>query len=549
MVFRFVFLVVSGSLAYRVEVDRVEGGRPNALQVQLQDRSCTDLDAMLQEQLVQATDLMTERNGGPESADALASAATQISAIADAADMKRCLPSVLNNTATHAAGERFHWLTMEFLPTAGSEESRSRTDQAYLKLQHLKGMILDFEHEMHDERLHLPTQDSPQEFICPRGCIECPLSAGSSAGGFKCIMQPGTSIPQGLVPHGFSFTCDESTLSPRSSNQNQMKVQCQQKDAAPVAAQLTFMSARVTCAALALLNPLQHGDEFSAAEELNCIKQRTGEALAHENLEGLKAKQNTMDQVVAPFDLAKFTLVFTVEITQAIAELRRRNVDPQRETSRQVGQSTSGGASPLTAVDGLLQCRKGLLSLGENQFTPVLSLAVAMAHLVRMSTVGLHPVMEVFGVDATFATFAEDIPKTTDEVISQYMSGTSRFAVRGAQQDVRSMQEVGSLQGDLGNMFADLNTQLENHWDLVLGNPSSMGASFGIHGVLQAIHAHSVDRDCGTGYFIGSAVICHPSIDYGQTAHKFCPNGRDGQAVFMCNRENQGVVTVSEHCH
>ena len=519
----------------------------------------------------------------------------QISSIANVADMKLCLPEVLNSVESTAAHLQ-NFLSMEerFATEATSDASRERFQRAFNRVDAFESSLEDIQGGLINRHLLLPSNiEDPS--VCPQPCTSCTREHNSRRQEaeefqFKCIMDAGAEAPVGP-----GFTCEEPTI--RNSNRNQQKSWCEVHDWEAAAAQTVDISAKAACGARSVLAPLQHGGDMSDMAISACEKELTGEALSQEEVNELRRLDSEIDDVVTPGNLAAFSLCLIINVITAVSELRLRSRTEESsliETEQPAGvPATEANQRPFAYTQGSWRCRRSLLSLANGLFGGVIDIVIGIAYLALMGSLGILAAMSVFGADAVVATLGGSFGVATmgeavrsvttplanrianflvgNDVVQTALTGS---ADAGAQAAGASADAAATIAEGVATAATDqLNTQAEaagetlavtietmggfgeqimQYWPAVAGGLAVLSVGFGVWGFLKIWRSSSSPYDCGSGYVgHGPHAVCHPSLRYGEGTHAQCPGttGTENEIAFICARENGGIMTFMGNCH
>lgn len=477
--------------------------------------------------------------------ESLAIASMRIAGISHVADQKLCLPEVL------AAAEDYSFSSSEFrerfLASAVSGEARERFSKAFARMAELQGDIENLRGSVVDRRLLFPNNvEDPS--VCPSPCQSCTTRhnswiKGEEAFSFKCILNPGDPAPvaEGLqcsepvlrnsVMHRIRSHLSEST-------DRQYKTWCEVQDWQDLAAQTLAISAHLTCGAKAIFAPIQTGEDMSEDLYATCVAKENGDAVPQNALNQLRQLDETVGNVVAPSNLAIFSVLMSKDITSTVGRLRQATRTSEghhqvigAHTGLDFSHAAEGGA--LGDHDVRLaynhthssrwfgkhrfslfgSCSRSIFSLAIGLFTGVIQILIGISYLVIMLFLGVIAGL-VAGV--TFAT----------ETIRGWLSSGDAAMVEGAE----AAERVAGMASGWGVA-------------IVVGG---FAVGFGIWGIKNILTAAASPYDCSSGQLgHGENAICHPALRYGERYVKKCPSEthHDGEITFVCLRENRGVMT------
>jgi hypothetical protein len=511
----------------------------------------------------------------------------RISAIADVADRKLCLPEVFSSPEGLDQSQ-----CEAFIAAATSEDAQDRFQRALSRMSAVQSDLLDLHGEVLNRHVLLPN-DIEDPANCPSPCTSCTRehnswSQDSEDFHFKCIMPAGSARPTGE-----GFTCEEPT--PRRSNRNEMKAWCEVHHWQAAAAQTLDISAKAACGARSILAPLQHGGDMSEMAVSACEKEMTGEALTQDEVTELRRLDSEIDQVVSPGNLAAFSLYLIIGLMDTIAELRLRSRAPSSLVEAE--QQQRPGQAPIAYTQGSWRCRRSLLSLANGLFGAMIEIVIGIAYLAIMGTLGLLAAMSVFGADTVVATLApyaglsavtmgevlQDTAAAASDRIAQFLlnrqivadtlinageagaaasGGAGGNAVAIAAQDSLSdtVGEAGAALAETVETLGGFGDQIMQYWPAVAGGLTILSVGFGIWGLARLWHSFDNPHDCSSGYVhVGGVAVCHPALKYGEAHHADCPGPQPNRTehpelprndlAFVCSRSNGGITTfISGTC-
>jgi len=521
----------------------------------------------------------------------------RLSAIADVADRKLCLPEVVAAGEATTIENLFFFRSAEqtFVNSATSEEAQDRFRRAFSRMSTVQSDLADLHGEVLNRHVLLPN-DIEDPANCPLPCNSCTRehnswSAEAEDFSFKCIMDAGASSPV-----GDGFTCEEPTL--RRSNPLEQKAWCEVHHWQAAAAQTMDISAKAACGARSILAPLQHGGDMSEMARAACEKELTGESLIQEEINELRRLDSEIDEVVSPGNLASFSLFLIIELMTTISELRLRSRSEGIQSSLVEAEQTPD-TPPIAYTQGSWRCRRSILSLANGLFGAMIEIVVGIAYLAIMGTLGLLAAMSVFGADTVvgalaplaglgISTMGEALGGASDAVanrIAQFLlnrqvvqdslqNAGSAGAVSAGASDaatIASAAEAGaaSLTGTAAQEAQTLATTVETlggfgdeimmYWPAVAGGLTILGVGFGIWGLARIWHSFDSPHDCQSGYVqVGGESVCHPAMMFGEAHHADCPGVQPTEEdptaprndlAFVCSRTNGGITTfVSGNC-
>lgn len=517
----------------------------------------------------------------------------RISAIADVADRKLCLPEVFTSPEGLAEASDFQSQGEAFVDAATSEDAQDRFRRALSRMSAVQSDLLDLHGEVLNRHVLLPN-DIEDPANCPSPCTSCTRehnswSQDSEDFHFKCIMPAGSARPTGE-----GFTCEEPTS--RRSNRNEMKAWCEVHHWQAAAAQTLDISAKAACGARSILAPLQHGGDMSEMAVSACEKEMTGEALTQDEVTELRRLDSEIDQVVSPGNLAAFSLYLIIGLMDTIAELRLRSRSPSSLVEAEQHQ----GPPPIAYTQGSWRCRRSLLSLANGLFGAMIEIVIGIAYLAIMGTLGLLAAMSVFGADTVVATLAPyaglsaltmgDILQDSAAAVSQSIAdflvnrqfiqdalvnageaGATAAGVADAGSTIAGQAGSNSLQGTVGEAGSALaetvetlggfGDQIMQYWPAVAGGLTILSVGFGIWGLARIWNSFDSPHDCASGYVhVSGVAVCHPALTYGEAHHADCPGPQPNRTenptaprndlAFVCSRSNGGITTfISGTCN
>jgi len=565
-----------------------------------QQMSCDELAVQMAQALEDSASRVRDHRDGTSAfsemgADEVRSVALQtiqISAIADVADRKLCLPEVVNGGQASVIESLFFVRSAEqtFVSAATSEEASDRFRRAFSRMSTVQSDLANLHGQVLNRHTLLPNEiEDPAN--CPSPCNSCTRdhnswSQESEDFSFKCILDAGVARP-----YGDGFTCEEPT--PRRSNANEQKAWCEVHHWQAVAAQTMDISAKAACGARSILAPLQHGGDMSEMAVTACEKEMTGEALTQEEISELRRLDSEIDEVVSPGDLASFSLFLIIELVLTISELRLRSRTPSSLVEAQQPADTH-----IAHISGSFRCRRSILSLANGLFGAMIEIVVGIAYLAIMGTLGLLAAMSVFGADAVVATLApaaglgaatmgELLGGASEAVsnrIAQFLlnrqvvqnslqaageagavaAGATDAAVISVAQEAGAASLTGSAAQEAQTLATTVETlggfgdEIMGYWPLVAGGLTVLGVGFGIWGLARIWHSFDSPHDCQSGYVhVGGEAVCHPAMTFGEAHHADCPGPQPDEnstaprndLAFVCSRRNGGITTfVSGSC-
>jgi len=564
-----------------------------------QEMSCDELAVAMANALGDAATRVQDHHDGtsafhemgPQEVQDIALMTIRISAIADVADRKLCLPEVLSGQ--ESTTEIFRSAEETFVSAATSEEASDRFRRAFSRMSAVQSDLIDLHAETLNRHVLLPN-DIEDPANCPSPCTSCTRdhnswSQESEDFHFKCIMDAGS-----VMPEQEGFTCEEPT--PRRSNSNEQKAWCEVHHWQAAAAQTFDISAKAACGARSILAPLQHGGDMSEMAVSACEKEMTGEALTQDEVTELRRLDTEIDEVVTPGNLASFSLFLIIELMTTISELRLRSRSPSSlvETKKQPGP-------PIQYTRGSWRCRRSMLSLAIGLFGAMIEIVIGIAYLAVMGTLGLLAAMSVFGADVVVGTLApyaglsvatmsgamdgvsEAVStRVADFLMNRQFLQDSMFAAGAAGADTAgatgsvAMSEAGqagvaSMRDTMRGATDSLATtvqelggfgdQIQRYWPAVAGGLTILGVGFGIWGLARIWHSFDDPHDCQSGYVrVGGEAMCHPAMKFGEAHHVDCPGPQPNMTetplaprndlAFVCSSHNGGITTfVSGNCN
>lgn len=565
-----------------------------------QQMTCDELAVQMAQALGDAANRVQDHHDGTsafsdmgaEQVRSVALLTIRVSAIADVADTKLCLPEVINSGQISEHLEHFRSAEETFVNAATSEEAKDRFHRAFSRMSAVQSDLADLHSQVLNRHVLLPN-DIEIPANCPAPCNSCTREHNSWSQDtedfrFKCIMDSGVSRP-----YGEGFTCEAP--SPRRSNANEQKSWCEVHHWQAAAAQTVDISAKAACGARSILAPLQHGGDMSEMAVMACEKQMTGEALTQEEINELRRLDSEIDEVVSPGNLASFSLFLIVELVVTISELRLQSRSP----SSLVEVDQPANAPPIAYTQGSWRCRRSILSLANGLFGAMIEIVIGIAYLAIMGTLGLLAAMSVFGADAVVATLAPHAglsAVTMGEVlggasaavsnrIAQFLlnrqvvqdslqqagaagaisAGATDAAVISAAQDAGAASLTGTAAQEAQTLattveeLGGFGTQIMEYWPAVAGGLTVLGVGFGIWGLARIWHSFDSPHDCQSGYVnVGGESVCHPAMTFGEAVHADCPGPQPTEEdptaprndlAFVCSRTNGGITTfVSGNC-
>jgi len=524
----------------------------------------------------------------------------RVSAIADVADRKLCLPEVL---ASHTATiEIFRSAEETFVSAATSPEASDRFRRAFTRMSAVQSDLLSLHSAVLNRQVLLPT-DIEDAANCPSPCTTCTREHNTRSWSwnpqesedfhFKCIMAAGASPPV-----GDGFTCEEP--SPRRSNPSEQKSWCEVHHWQQSAAETFDISAKAACGARSILAPLQHGGDMSEMAVSACEKEMTGEALTQDEITELRRLDSEIDNVVSPGNLASFSLFLIIELMSTISELRVQS----RSSSSSLVEAKQSDPPPIRYQQGSWRCRRSILSLANGLFGAMIEIVIGIAYLAIMGTLGLLAAMSVFGADVvvgvlgpaaglSITTMGGALTSVSDAVTSRVAdfllnnrfatgaleaSGTAGAAAAGADagtaaaagvdaaaaasSGVRTtIEEQGRALATTVEELGGFGDQIMTYWPAVAGGLTILGVGFGIWGLARIWHSFDSPHDCQSGYVhVGEQAVCHPAMTFGEAHHADCPGSQPNmtetphatrnEVAFVCSRSNGGITTfVSGSCN
>lgn len=479
--------------------------------------------------------------------ESLATTAMRVAAISQVADQKLCLPEVLAAAEPHSISSNI--FKERFLVSAVSGEARKRFRMAFDKMASVQDDIEALRGSVIDRRLLLPTNiEDPA--VCPAPCKSCTTQHNSwyrdeEIFSFKCILDSGDPAPVGLDMQCSEPVVRNSVLHRihshiREDVDRQFKTWCEVSDWQDLASQTTMISAQLTCSAKAIFAPIQTGEDMSEDLLATCIAKESGEAVPQAALDELIELDNTLGNVVAPSNLAIFSLLMSMELTSAIGRLRlaTRSSDSLHGATGEYGgvdfaRAADGGrdvrlAYNHTYTEGSTQqwtgaCRRSILSLSLGLFTGVIQIVIAVGYEAALLTFGM---LALLTADVSFAV---ETVRDLERFLSTAPHGSGQEAIR-------RMRALAGMMQDWG----------------LTGVVVGFTVAFGLWGLYYA-ETHSAwsfgtgsPFDCSSGQLgHGPNAICHPALRYGETSTHTCPVPRSdsGEIIFYCLQENMGVAT------
>lgn len=588
-----------GKLDWRLRVGRQQSSSdPDDVQEEFSAMSCEELSAAMSATMEDVSARMTARcneescsfnDSEQEDIQSLAVLAMRISAIADVSDTKMCLPEVLEASAPFQTNQ----FKERFLASAVSAEARNRFSLAFREMNTAQTIIDTLRGEVVDRRLLLPTNiEDPA--VCPSPCVECTTQHNSwrkddETFSFKCILNDGDDKPEGR-----GFSCADPEQRHGLGNRHQFKTWCEVQDWQDLASQTLSISSKITCAAKAVMAPIQTGHAMSASLYETCESKESGEAVSQAALDQLVALDNTVGDVVSPGNLALFSVFMAVELTQAVGRLRTStrgssfiSVDANGAIdSSSVGHSVHH-SSNHSYTQGSWRCRRSILSLTRGLFGGMIQIIVGVAYLAIMGSFGLLAAATVWGADAVIATIGPFVgveagTLTVASVSTAAASGAATAIVAnpvaqnmGAAAGVAGAEAAGAAAGAevaaatagsvaveaaaaeailaaVGEGLAAITLLVEGFFPYVFGGAVGFAVLFGIWGFLKIWRSMNSPYDCSSGYVgHGSIAVCHPALRFGEGAHEQCPGtlGTENEIAFICARENRGIMTFMGTCH
>jgi len=508
--------------------------------------TCNQLGTEMTAAMLRATSLLNHRcsvSSCSFSADesheveSLATTAMRVAAISQVADQKLCLPEVLAAAEPHSISSNI--FKERFLASAVSGKAQTRFRRAFDKMASVQDDIEALRGSVIDRRLLLPTNiEDPA--VCPAPCKSCTTrhnswSRDEEVFSFKCILDSGDPAPVGLGMQCSEPVVRNSVLHRihshiREDVDRQFKTWCEVSDWQDLASQTIMISAQLTCSAKAIFAPIQTGDDMSEDLLATCIAKESGEAVPQAALDELMELDNTVGNVVAPSNLAIFSLLMSVELTSAIGRLRlaTRSSDSLHGATGEYGgvdfaRAADGGRDVRSAynhtyTEGSTRqwtgaCRRSILSLSIGLFTGVIQVVIGIGYA---------------GALYAFTSLA--------------------LLTAGVQQAVdlvRELQRVPETAEAAGRLMTL--ADMMRGWGLT-GVVVGFTVGFGIWGLVYATGTFSDSPfDCSSGQLgHGPNAICHPALQYGQTSTHTCPAESDAgehQIQFQCLQENRGVAT------
>jgi len=558
-----------------------------------QHMSCDDLAGEMRGAMLLAAHHLTPGREEAEEVQNTALLTIRISAIADVADRKLCLPEVFSFPEGFEDTSTFQSQGEAFANAATSVDAQDRFRRAVSRMSAVQSDLLDLHGEVLNRHVLLPN-DIEDPANCPSPCTSCTRehnswSQDSEDFHFKCIMPAGSERPT-----GDGFTCEEPT--PRRSNRNEMKAWCEVHHWQAAAAQTVDISAKAACGARSILAPLQHGGDMSETAVSACEKEMTGEALTQDEVTELRRLDSEIDQVVSPGNLAAFSLYLIIGLMATIAELRLRSRSPSSFV-----EAEQPGSAPIAYTHGSWRCRRSILSLANGLFGAMIEIVIGIAYLAIMGTLGLLAAMSVFGADtvvATLAPYAGLSVTTMGDLLSntaasaadsiatflqnrQFVqnalsnAGEAGATAAGATDAAMAAGQAGnagvtSLTGTALSTGETLATTVETlggfgdqimtYWPAVAGGLTVLSVGFGIWGLARLWHSFDSPFDCSSGYVhVGNVAVCHPALRYGEAHHADCPGPQPNltetplaprnDLAFVCSRSNGGITTfISGTC-
>lgn len=550
-----------------------------------QQMSCDELELVMERATGEATrQMQAHRESFSEvSARGIQSIAlltVQVSAVADAADRKLCLPEVIDAGQTSENMEHFRSSESTFVNAASSEEARNRFRRAFSRMAVVQANLAGLHSQVLNRHVLFP-QNIEEPAVCPSPCTGCTRDHNSwfqeaETFAFKCILDAGASKPEGE-----GFKCEEPTA--RNSNASEQKAWCEVHHWQMAAAQTLDISAKAACGARSILAPLQHGGDMSEVAAAACEKEMRQEALSQEEVNELRRLDSVIDEVVSPGNLAMFSLFLIFELITTVSELRLRSRSPS--SPREADQSAS--ILMETHAQGSAGCQRAILTLANGLFGAMMQIVLGIAFLAMMGTLGLLAAMSVFGADAVVATIApfvglgfvapavDTLGAVRGSIVEflERFRGSQAALEEGAQGAIAAGASVSdaaalsaasdataSLSGTASqaggtleaivealDSFAD---QIMSYWPAIAaGGLTILAVGFGIWGLVRLWHSVKAIR-CLSGYArVGAQVVCHPDLAAGEVHQVPCPGEDDSEHLtFWCSSSNGGITTWLNVC-
>jgi len=293
--------------------------------------SCHELGESLRSEMTQVSDRLTERCnsatcffGDSERTEIqdLALLSMRLTAIADVADQKMCLPEVIASSGGSLHGRIFHFKE-RFLASAVSEDAQDRFTSAFGQMAELQNKIrFDVRGETKDRRLLIPTNIEDPD-VCPSPCQACTTKHNSwmkkdEEFSFKCILKTGDPKPEGA-----GFECPDPSPRRGLFHRHRAKTWCIAPHWRNWADQRRVMGATITCGVKAIFAAVHTGEEMSDSLRETCESKELGEIVSQEGLDELMRLDNTAaGHVVSAGNLAALSVFVSVEVLEAVSRLR-----------------------------------------------------------------------------------------------------------------------------------------------------------------------------------------------------------------------------------
>jgi len=506
----------------------------------------------------------------------------KLTAIADVADTKMCLPEVMSTAGGSLHGKIFPFM-QPFLDSAVSEQARERFTMAFQQITILQEDIHALRGDVVDRRLLMPTNiESPA--VCPSACQECTTEHNSwmkddEEFSFKCVLNTGDPKPE-----SDAFTCADPVPRNGMFHKHKSKTWCKVHDWLNLAEQTLAVSAKITCGAKAIFAPLQTGEEMSPSLRETCERKESGEAVTQESLDELIELDNTVGDVVSAGNLAIFSVFMAVELIEAVSRLRRdtRSSSLISVGSDGVEESPQQQDPPYTYVKGSWRCRRSILSLARGLFGGMIQIVVGVGYLALMATFGLLTTMQLFGVDNVLTFFwstttdgittnvageiGASIAENPVAIAAAEEAASAGAAAAGATASAAANSQAVAAAGEaslatsasegvaawIAAQLAELALLVETYYWFALAGSVGFAVLFGIWGAMKIRNSYRSPYDCSSGFVgRGPHAVCHPAMKYGEGVHEQCPGttGTDKQISFICSKENKGVATFMNDCH